>query len=180
MLSDFSRLLKLYAGQYFRVVNEQIKKFDPNHLYLGCRFAGYAPEILEANAEFGDVISINIYRERIDPKEYNVFDAIDKPVLIGEFHFGAYDRGMFNGGLVPVKDQNGRAKAYADYVRSVADHPKFVGAHWFQLTDQPTTGRGDGENANVGFLSITDTPYPELITAARGVHSEIYARRFGK
>jgi hypothetical protein len=31
----------------------------------------------------------------------------------------------------------------------VMDHPSFVGAHWFQYTDQPLTGRTlDGENYN--------------------------------
>jgi hypothetical protein len=180
MLEDFAVALKLYAAQYFRVIGEQIKKIDPNHLYLGCRFAGYSPEILEAAAQYSDVLSFNIYRLTVDSKEFAVLDAIDKPILVGEFHFGATDRGMFNGGLVSVVDQQARAKAYQNYVRSIVDNPKFVGAHWFQYTDQPTTGRGDGENANVGFVSITDTPYPELIAGARAAHAEMYPRRFGK
>lgn len=180
MLADFSAMLRSYAGQYFKTINEQIKKLDPNHLYLGCRFAGYSPEILEAAAEFSDVISMNIYRTSIDPAEYEVLDPIDKPILVGEFHFGATDRGMFDGGLVNVKDQAARGKAYQGYVRSIVDNPKFVGAHWFQYTDQPTTGRGDGENGNVGLISITDTPYPELVAAARATHAEMYERRFGK
>ncbi|GIX08057.1 MAG: hypothetical protein KatS3mg115_2460 [Candidatus Poribacteria bacterium] len=31
------------AEQYFRVCAEAIRRHDPNHLILGCRFAGYAP-----------------------------------------------------------------------------------------------------------------------------------------
>jgi len=179
MLADFSELLKSYADEYFRIVQEEIKKADPNHLYLGCRFAGYSPEVLQAAAKYSDVLSFNIYRLKIDPKEWSVLDPYDKPVLIGEFHFGAVDRGVFDVGLIGVADQAGRARAYQQYVQSVLEHPKFVGAHWFQYTDQPTTGRPmDGENGNVGFVSITDTPYPELIKAAREAHATMYSTRF--
>lgn len=181
MLADFSVLLKSYATQYFKTVQTALKSVDPNHLYLGCRFAGYSPEILEGAAQYCDVLSFNIYRQSIDPKEFKVLDPIDKPVLVGEFHFGATDRGMFDGGLVPTGDQTQRGQGYINYIRSVLDHPKFVGAHWFQYVDEPTLGRAqDGENANIGFVSITDTPYPEIIKAARQVHAEMYTRRFGK
>jgi len=180
MLADFSLLLKDFAAQYFRTIQTELKKIDPNHLYLGGRFAGYSPEVLDANLKYTDVMSFNIYRVGIDPKEWTVLDAYDHPVLIGEFHFGATDRGMFDVGLVGVSDQAARGRAYQNYIRSVVDNPKFVGAHWFQYTDQPTIGRNDGENGNVGFVSITDTPYTELIAAARQVHNEMYARRFGK
>ncbi len=179
MLADFSVLLRSFADRYFRTVQEEIKKADPNHLYLGCRFAGYSPEILDAAAKYTDVFSFNIYRLTIDPKEWSVLDPYDHPVVIGEFHFGAVDRGVFDIGIIGVADQTSRAKAYQTYVRSVLAQPKFIGAHWFQYTDQPTTGRpSDGENGNVGFISLTDTPYPELIEAAREVHGDMYQTRF--
>jgi agarase len=40
-------------------------------------------------------------------------------------------------------------------------------------------GRFDGENSNIGFVSQTDTPYYELIEAARQVNSTMYERRGG-
>ena len=43
--------------------------------------------------------------------------------MIGEFHFGALDRGMFHTGLVPVENQAARAQAYKDYVLGAARHP---------------------------------------------------------
>ena len=85
---------------------------------------------------------------------------------------------MFHTGLVAAPSQAARAALYKDYVRSVADHPAFVGAHWFKYTDQPLTGRThDGENYNIGFVTVTDTPYPEMVAAARIVHAEVYQRR---
>jgi hypothetical protein len=36
-----------------------------------------------------------------------------------------------------------------------------------QWIDQPSTGRDDGENYNIGFVDVTDRPYPEMISAAK-------------
>lgn len=177
--ADLSTLLTLFSEQYFRTVRDELKKADPNHLYLGCRFAGYSPEILEAAAKYTDVMSFNVYRLRIEPKEWEVLEPYDAPVMIGEFHFGATDRGMFDVGLIGVADQEARGRAYQEYVTSILTHPKMVGAHWFQYADQCPTGRPmDGENGNLGFVSITDTPYPELINAAREIHGKMYELRW--
>ncbi|MDA3872517.1 MAG: beta-galactosidase, partial [Kiritimatiellae bacterium] len=180
LLEDFSRLLTLYAEHYFRVVQAGLKKYSPNHLYLGCRFAGYSPEVLAAAATYSDVFSFNLYRLTLEPEEFAFLEAYDMPVLVGEFHFGAPDRGVWDTGLLGVVDQEARGTAYQNYLKSVLALPNFVGAHWFQYTDQPATGRPmDGENGNLGFISITDTPYPELIDAAREIHTDIYRIRFG-
>jgi hypothetical protein len=66
-------------------------------------------------------------------------------VIIGEFHFGALDRGMFHPGLKQERDQPHRAELYRSYVQSALAHPLIIGTHWFQYGDQSTTGRGDGE-----------------------------------
>ncbi len=39
------------------------------------------------------------------------------------------------------------------------------------------TGRFDGENCNIGFVTNTDTPYVELIRYATTVNSAIYTLR---
>ncbi|HPA40851.1 MAG TPA: agarase, partial [Candidatus Hydrogenedentes bacterium] len=83
-------------------------------------------------------------------------------------------------GLVRTRDQKERAAAFARYVESVAAHPLFVGCHWFQYVDEPVTGRThDGENYNIGFVDVTDTPYPELSEAARAINGKIYRLRAG-
>ena len=57
------------------------------------------------------------------------------------------------------------------------DNPRYVGCHWFQYTDQAMTGRYfDGEAYQVGFVSVTDTPYPELIEACRETAAKMYRR----
>lgn len=48
-----------------------------------------------------------------------------------------------------------------------AAHPAMIGTHWFQWIDQPSTGRNDGENYNIGYLDVCDRPYTELINATK-------------
>jgi hypothetical protein len=167
-----------FARQYFDTIGNTLKRHAPNHLYLGCRFTPvYAPEpALRACAEVVDVVSYNMYSRTIAPDRYCDFG---KPVIFGEFHFGATDRGMFHTGLQAASDQNERAALYAGYIRSLAIHPSVIGAHWFKYGDQPTTGRTlDGENYNIGLVSIADVPYTELIKAAQAIHSEMYTLRY--
>ena len=99
------------------------------------------------------------------------------PVIIGEFHFGALDRGMFHTGLRSTENQQDRADKYTAYVRGALRNRYIIGTHWFQYVDQPTTGRGDGENYQIGFLDICDNPYPEIVQAARAIGRDMYAYR---
>lgn len=65
-----------------------------------------------------------------------------------------------------------------DYVLGAVRHPQFVGTHWFQWKDEPTTGRVyDEENYQIGFVDIADTPYRETIEASREVGRRLYRDR---
>ncbi len=181
MKDDFGKFLTAFADQYFKTVHDAVRKYDPHHLYLGCRFAWRTTEAVIAAARYADVVSFNIYRSHVDPEEWGFTTSLNKPCIIGEFHFGAVDRGMFHTGLVTTPNQQARAAMYKQYLESVEDNSAFVGCHWFQYYDEPLTGRSDdGENYNIGFVSVTDTPYPEMVEAAKAVSSELYSRRGGK
>ena len=65
------------------------------------------------------------------------------------------------------------------YIEGALRNPALVGAHWFQYLDEPTTGRFDGENYQVGFVDICDRPYPEMVAASRAIASRLYATRSG-
>jgi hypothetical protein len=163
------------AEQYFRTVRAAIKAVAPDQLYLGCRFAWVNARAAAAAAKYCDVVSYNLYQRSVADFQFN--GGADVPLIIGEFHFGALDRGMFHTGLVPVKDQAARANAYVDYVLGARRHPALVGCHWFQYQDEPTTGRVyDEENYQIGFVDIADTPYAEMIQASRAVAAKLYGR----
>ena len=165
--------------EYFKVIREEIKRLDPELLYFGCRFHMADESIVRICAEYADAVSFNVYRFRLD--NWRLPEGVDKPVLIGEFHFGSIsDTGLFNPSLVQVNDQRARAAAYRRYLGDAIRHPNVVGTHWHQFSDQPLTGRFDGENFNVGFTDVADTPYPEMRAVLREVGSGLYGGRWGE
>lgn len=160
---------------YFKVVKEELKKLAPDKLYLGSRINNNNAIALAASGRHCDVISINRYAYTVS--DFSLPDGIDKPVIIGEFHFGALDRGLFHTGLRAVSNQTQRAQIYTNYINQALESPMFVGAHWFQYSDQPVTGRFDGENYQIGFVNIVDRPHPEMVAAARKIGSYLYTYR---
>jgi hypothetical protein len=178
---DLDAFVYEFAKRYFEAVRDILRTHAPNQLYLGCRFSNAPPMVVRACADVADVVSFNLYQRSIDPEDWTGENELGKPLIIGEFHFGALDRGMFHTGLVRTRNQQERAESYVRYVRSVTDCPAFVGCHWFQYIDEPVTGRfWDGENYNIGFVTVVDSPYPELVDAAGKVHAEAYERRYAR
>ena len=167
------------ADVYFKTIKEELHKAAPDRLYLGCRFAWVNDTVAIAASRYCDVVSYNKY-------EYSVRGmrlpegAEDKPLMIGEYHFGATDRGHFHPGLRDSRDQQHRAENFKAYLKSALDNPKMVGVHWFQYVDEHIAGRADGENYNVGLVDVCDTPYPEMVTAIREVSAQMYEYRTGK
>nr|BAE97587.1 beta-agarase [Alteromonas sp. E-1] len=182
-LQDFSLLFTQYAEEYFKIVEGALTQYMPNHLYLGVRFAdwGMPKDVVKAAAKYADVVSYNFYKEGLTKNKWTFLAELDKPSIIGEFHVGTTESGLFHPGLVHAANQEDRAKMYKEYMETVVDNPYFIGAHWFQYMDSPVTGRSyDGENYNVGFVSVTDTPYAPMVKAAKELHGEMYTRRAKK
>ncbi|MBX7255654.1 MAG: beta-galactosidase [Candidatus Hydrogenedentes bacterium] len=174
--ADLDAYLYAFAHRYFEIVNTALKKVAPNQLYLGCRFCVMPDPAVRACADVADVVSFDLYYRELPPDAYTY---LGKPLMIGEFHFGALDRGMFHTGLVDTVNQGERAASFERYVNSVLENPSFVGCHWFQYLDDPVTGRWyDGENYNIGFVTVADEPYPEMASSARNVFNGMYERRF--
>jgi hypothetical protein len=158
---------------YVDTINTAVRRHAPHHLNLGIRFGGDpSADVVQAARGF-DVFSENIYsygpnRAKLD----SLYALVQRPILIGEFHIGAPQRGLASG-LVQAANQEERGVAYRYYVEQFATHPALVGTHWFQWLDQPATGRNDGENYNIGFVDVTDRPYAELVAAAKLTHDRL-------
>lgn len=181
-VADLSMMLEMLGRQYFEVVRGTLKDALPNHLYMGARLAnwGMPDEIIKASLEYSDALSFNIYEQGVQPNHWAFLEELDMPVVIGEFHIGANEgSGFYNPGIVHAADQSDRARMYTNYMESVAANPYFVGAHWFQYIDEPITGRAfDGENAQIGFVTVTDIPYPGFIEAVADFNRTLYTNRY--
>lgn len=173
---DLKNFTAKMAEEYFKAIRDELKALAPNKLYMGCRFAGGSNELaINAAAKYCDVISYNLYRDHL--KGFKLPKGIDKPVMVGEWHFGSTDRGPFHPSLIMKADQNARAQAYYDYAKSALENPAIVGIHWHQFSDQAVTGRFDGENFQVGLTDVCDNPYPETISKVREIGYKMYEVR---
>jgi len=181
-IADYAILLEEYAAEYFRIVDGALNEVLPDHMYLGSRFAtwGMTPEVVRAAARYVDVVSYNEYQEVPHAMTWDFLSEIDMPSIIGEFHMGSPGGANYHPGLIFSEDQEDRGRKYTNYMDTVIGSDYFVGAHWFQYTDSPVTGRAyDGENYNVGFVTVADIPYAPLVDAAREVNRTLYQDRFG-
>jgi hypothetical protein len=165
--------------RYLNLINTALKKYDPNHLNLGIRFGGKpADDVMRMGRTF-DVCSINVYEYEPTKQLERAYRLTGRPILIGEFHIGVPENGL-GAGLVQAMNQTERGTGYRYYVEQGLSLPYALGTHWFQWTDEPITGRMDGENYNIGFIDATGRAYPELVGAAKATHKRLHDVHAGK
>ena len=161
---------------YFEMTTQLVRKYDPNHLILGIRYAGFAPaEVIRAGKGFSDAQSLNYYvgDAVLDPQLFgSLHDLADQPLIISEYAFHSLDGRSGNRNTVgfqaQVIDQQARADAYRQFTTRLARLPWVIGADWFQWADEPPSGRNaDGEDVNFGIVDVDDREYPLLVDAIR-------------
>jgi len=179
---------RLAAERYFRVCAEAIRKYDPNHLILGCRFAGEAPPILDIAGQYCDVISINTY-PRIDLRVGRVLDWEERlreyhrqsgrPLMITEWSFPALDSGLpcQHGAGMRVDTQQQRAECFRIFQSALFRLPFMVGSDFFMWVDEPALGISSTfpEDSNYGLVNEQGEPYRELVQTATDLQAKVYA-----
>ena len=181
--------VRLCARKYFEETTRAIREIDPNHLILGCRFAGLPsadPVVWEECGRFCDVVSVNIYPMAdldrgvaVDwpgPNAQLISDMLGerarmagKPVLITEWGFSALDSGLpcTHGAGQRFFTQKERAKATSIFASTMWAMPEVAGYVYFMWCDQPAVGRNgpQSENTNYGLVNADDEPYAEQVAA---------------
>lgn len=158
-----------------RIPAEACRAVDPGHLNLGLRWAWICSDLFYESAACCDVFSINCYQMVPEAAQFAEYARRSgRPVMIGEWHMGATDRGLAATGLRAVADQHERGVAYSAYLEAAAASPDIIGAHYFTLNDQAALGRFDGENYQIGFVDGCHRPYPEICAAATASHERLY------
>ena len=182
---DEADFLALVVERYFRTVSKAIKKYDPNHLYLGARFHGAVPrlpEVFRAAGPYVDVVSVNLYHvwtpdlERLAMWERES----GRPFLITEWYAKAMDSGLANttGAGWLVKTQRDRARFYQNFTLALLQSRNCVGWHWFKYIDNdPTATKADPSNqdANKGIVNNRYVPYTLLLEAMQQVNQRAYS-----
>ena len=187
-LKDFNvKFYIQFCEKYFKTIKEAINYHSPEKLYLGCRWhkGGRKEHRNQYNiviaSKYVDVLSFNQYVNELNDFHFPGKEEVDKPFIISEFNFGALDVGKFYPGLGHASSQRNRGEKYENFIESALNTKNCIGAHWFMWANSTTAGRGyEGENANCGVLSETDTPYYELIKYMRKINYNIYSFRTKK
>jgi agarase len=175
--ADNAEFLGMVARRYFETCANAIHAADPNHLYLGAKFAGLPPDPVLRAASAADVVSVDIYEFSPRPVVEHIYQISHRPVLVAEFAFRAEDSGLPNtqGAGPKVPNQAARARAYRKYITDLESLPEAVGYQWFEWCDEPKQGRFDGEDSNYGLVNIADQPYTEFVAEITKANREAIA-----
>lgn len=170
---DVSEYIRLASKTYYSMIQRIIKKYDPNHLFLGSSVVPTWRTTLDWDQgamPYVDAFSADSYTQ--DNAWIARYEAYGKPLLNQEYSFGSSMRGL-SYISAPTKTDSiaGRGAAFKTFVESQAAHPLFVGSGWYSYYDQPVTGRPDGENYNTGLVNQQDQPYKEMTSIMKDVHA---------
>jgi hypothetical protein len=175
-----------YFETYIKKVSEAIHKYDPNHMYLGCRFNQENEElnnaaIFKVAGQYADIISINHYR-KWEPDQSimaNWQKWSGKPFLITEWYTKGEDSGLPNntGAGWNVRTQADRGYFYQNFTLELLKSKACVGWHWFTYQDNdPNNFKTDPSNrdSNKGIVNSSYEPYAPLLENMKMLNDHVY------
>ena len=181
---DRKDFLALVTDRYYRIVAKAIKKYDPNHLFLGSRFHGPEleyPEVFKAAGAYVDVMAVNYYRTWTPSQEKLAMWSREsgRPILITEWYVKGEDSGLPNtsGAGWIVKSQGDRGLFYQNFTLGLLESKVCVGWHWFKYSDNdPSEPNTDPSNrdANKGIVTFRYEPYSALLEAMKPLNDRVY------
>jgi hypothetical protein len=176
--------LQFEADRYFQIVTAAIRRHDPHHMYLGCRYTSQQlkePALFRAIGPYAGAVSINYYSDWVPDAATMAMWAHEagKPFLITEFYVKAEDSGLPNhtGAGWLVHSQADRGLFYQNFVLQLLESGKCVGWHWFKYQDNdPTDTHAELSNldSNKGIVDYQYKPYQPLLQAMQELNQRIY------
>ncbi len=178
-------LFMAYVGDtYFSIVSKAIKKYDPNHMYIGSRF--YSDEknheaFMKAAGKYLDIISNNYYNHWTPDIEdmYNWSTWTGKPFIITEYYTKGEDSGMGNqsGAGWIVRTQKDRGLFYQNYNLALLESKDCVGWHYFKYQDNDPAAKGvDPSNvdANKGIVDNDYEVWTSMMEKMKELNTQVY------
>ena len=172
------------AEKYFSVVSSAIKKYDPNHMYIGARFYSSEknyPLFMKAAGNFLDIVSCNYYNkwtpDSTDMKNWT--DWTGKPFIITEYYVKGEDSGMANqsGAGWIVRTQKDRGLFYQNYNLALLESKNCVGWHYFKYQDNDPDAKGiDPSNidGNKGIVNNDYQVWQPMIEMMKELNAQVY------
>ena len=170
--------------RYLSIASAAIKKYDPNHMYIGVRFLTKVREsewVLRFAAQYLDCMTINWYSDWEPNTEYlyNIAKCGDMPFIVTEFYTKAGDSGLGNtsGAGRFVATQTDRADFYETFTLRLLETANCVGWQWLQYMDNdPNSGTGDASSvdSNKGIYTSEFTLYTTLTDRMTILNKNVY------
>jgi hypothetical protein len=182
---DKKDFLAFVTDRYYRMVSAAIKKYDPNHCFLGSRFHGGElnyPEVFKAAGKYVDVMAVNYYRTWTpSPAKLEMWSKESgRPILITEWYVKGADAGLANtsGAGWIVKTQRERGLFYQHFTLGLLESKVCVGWHWFKYTDNDPAEPGtdpSNRDANKGIVSARYEAYADLLEPMSSLNERVYS-----
>lgn len=183
---DRDAFMAFYLETYLEKVTSALRKYDTNHLYLGCRFNQWREELhnkamFEVAGRYMDVISVNHYqRWTPDMEEITNFGLWSgKPFIVTEFYTKGEDSDLPNtaGAGWNVHTQEDRGWFYQNFCLQLLESKCCVGWHWFKYMDndpEDLTTDYSNRDSNKGMVKWNFEPYPELLERMKQLNDRTY------
>lgn len=176
--------MALVGEKYFSIVSKAIKKYDPNHMYIGARFYSsekHHEKFMRAAGKYLDIVSNNYYNHWT-PDSTQMAEWADwtgRPFIITEYYTKGEDSGMGNqsGAGWIVRTQKDRGLFYQNYNLALLESKNCVGWHYFKYIDNDPNQKGvDPSNvdANKGIVSNRYVPWTPMLDKMKELNTQVY------
>lgn len=179
-----AEFMAFVGEKYFSTVNKAIKKYDPNHMYIGARFYSrekHREQFMKAVGKHLDIVSNNYYNHWTPDSTHMEEWAnwAGKPFIVTEYYTKGEDSGMGNtsGAGWIVRTQKDRGLFYQNYNLALLESKNCVGWHYFKYIDNDPTAKGvDPSNvdANKGIVSNRYVPWVPMLEKMKEMNTQVY------
>ena len=177
--------MALVGEKYFSTVSKAIKKYDPNHLYIGARFYSEEKnhaEFMKSAGKYLDLISNNYYNywtpDSTQMADWTAWTG--KPFIVTEYYTKGEDSGMPNqsGAGWIVRTQRDRGLFYQNYNLALLESKNCIGWHYFKYQDNDPTAKGvDPSNidANKGIVDNDYNLWTPMTNLMKELNTQVYS-----